>query len=635
VTRPARRRSPVRALLHLPVLLVLLLLLAGCVAIPTDGRVVAGGDVDQPGARPALRVTASGPAEGADEREIVEGFLAAVAGLDDFTVAREFLAPQAGTWRPGEQTVVYENTPTFGPTVRDGATSSVVVRSSVVARIDESGRYVEQEPTPEEQPFELVQVGGQWRIAALPPGVLVSEVDSDRVLAPFGVYFTDTTETYLVPDVRWFPQLTSSATSLVRALLGGPSAPYLGALQSAAPTGTALDLPTVPVENGVATVDLTEEVLLADPAGRAVLLAQLRQTLRAVPTVSDVRVTVDGSPLEEPAEGDAARVPTLVVDPAVDGRLLALAPAETPAAEAAVEGAPTVEGGAVAPPAVDPAPELVLGQDGRPLAPAGSLVQRLGLEVSTPVEGTEALAAEVSTGLAASQDGRAVAGLDAARGSLWLQQQPGAPAVELLTGTGLSAPSFDPPGLSWVWTVGDGDLQGGALPSVLVASASAGSEPGSTAARVEARGGLALGDEVRSLRVSRDGARVLMVVTHLDGTVDVQVRGVRRDRTGRPLSLSQAAFDVGPGLVDAVDAAWVSDDTVVVLGTSGGEAPRPLLVQVGGTARSMAPTPGAVSVTAALGERSIVVGTADGTVLRRSGSLWLDGPFGVSPAHAG
>ena len=44
--------------------LLLPLLLAGCVSIPSTGRVVAGGDVSQQGARAALRVTAAGPGRG-------------------------------------------------------------------------------------------------------------------------------------------------------------------------------------------------------------------------------------------------------------------------------------------------------------------------------------------------------------------------------------------------------------------------------------------------------------------------------------------------------------------------------------------------------------------------------------------
>ena len=312
------------------------MLLAGCVSIPTTGRVVAGGDVGQQGARAALRVTAAGPAEGADEREVVEGFLAAVAGLDDFSVAREFLAPEALQWRPGDQTVVHADVAVPGPTVRtsDGV-ATVPVQVDVVARIDEAGRYVEQAPTPEQLSFDLVQVDGEWRIADLPSGVVVSQVDAARVLTPFEVYFLDPTERYLVPDVRWFPQLTPSATSLVRALLGGPSAPYLGALVSAAPAGTRLDLPTVAVVDGVATVDLTDEVLLADQEERALLRAQLRETLRAVPGVSTVAVTVDGSPLDSNADPGSLEPATLVVDPGIDDRpyVLGAPPVDTEADE--------------------------------------------------------------------------------------------------------------------------------------------------------------------------------------------------------------------------------------------------------------------------------------------------------------
>ncbi|WP_380167526.1 LpqB family beta-propeller domain-containing protein [Jannaschia sp. R86511] len=619
----------------LPALLAALLLaLTGCVSVPTSGRVEAGGDVNQQGARSALRVTAAGPAAGADERQLVEGFLAAVAGLDDFTVAREFLAPEAADWRPTERTVVYEDLPTFSPAVTDGDGATVSVRAGVVARIDESGRYVEQRPAVEELTFRLTRVAGEWRIAELPPGVLVSEVDRDRVLSPFGVYFTDPTQTYLVPDVRWFPQLTSSATSLTRALLAGPSEPYLGALQSAAPAGTRLDLSSVQVENGVATVDLTDEVRLADPQDRAVLLAQLRQTLRAVPGVQSVRVTVDGAELDEPEQPDAVGVPSLVVDPGVDTRPLVLAvPPEEDGATGGASGDPSVPAdGADGEPGTEAgddgaadAPALELDPAGRPLAPEAAAVLELDLDGASVVPGTEALSEQVRTGLAVSHDGGSVAGLVADRSALWLQQ-PGSSAVELVTGQGLTTPSFDPPGLSWVWTVSQGAGGTADVPQVLAAAADV--------VEVEARW-LSAGDRVRALRVSRDGTRVLVVLARADGTVVVQVRGIRRDTASRPLSLSQASFDVAPELADAVDAAWVNDDQVVVLGRSGEEPLRPVVSQVGGLTEPLAPTPGAVTVSAALGERTVVVGTVEGRVLRRSGSLWLDGPAGVSPAHGG
>ncbi|MFC5380286.1 LpqB family beta-propeller domain-containing protein [Aquipuribacter nitratireducens] len=622
--RPPRARAAraVRA-----VLAVLLgLVLAGCASLPTTGRVVAGGDVDQQGVRPALRVAAAGPVPGADERELVTGFLAAVAGLDDYSVAREFLAPGAEDWRPADRTVVHQGLQVLSSDV-EGDEATVRLSAVVVARIDGNGRYVPQSPTTEEQVYRLERVAGEWRISELPTGVLVSEIDADRVLSDFGVWFPDPTGTYLVPDVRWFPQLTSSATSLVRALLAGPSAPYLGALTTAVPEGTRLGLATVPVENGIATVDLTDDVLVADSAQRSLLLSQLRQTLRAVPGVSNVSVTVDGAPLPDVQPEDGLQGTQLRVDPGVDDRPYVL-------------GAPT--GGATGSPGeggdgdgdgdgeegpdatADPVEtEPAVGPDGRTVAPPGAQLLRLDLDGATPVDGTEALTDLVRTGLAASYDGETFAGLDADRTALWVQQT-GSPPVELVTGSGLTQPSFDPPPLGWLWTV-SADPDGGP-PRVLAAASS--TEP------VEARW-LTSGDEVRALRVSRDGTRVVVVVARRDGSVVVEVRGVRRDAGNQPLSLSEAAIRLAPQVLDAVDAAWVGDDQVVVLGRSGEEPLRPFLAQVGGPAQPLAPTPGAVTVSSGLGERSIVVGTSDGTVLRRSGSLWIDGASGVSPAHPG
>ena len=628
--------------------LVVTALLSSCVSLPTAGRVVDGGVVGSDSGRAALRVAATGPVPGAGPEEIVQGFLAAVAGLDDYSVAQEFLAPQAQiAWRPDERTLIHSGVTTVQPVAEEGGepgTRQLEILATVEARIDDSGeRTQEADPVEQRHPVTLTEVDGEWRISAVPQGVLVSAVDADRVLAPYAVYFPDPSRTYLVPDVRWFPQLPSSATPLVRALLGGPSAPLLAALDtSSVPTGTRLALNTVRVEeDGVAVVDLTEEALEADDEDLAMLRHQLDRTLRAVPGVVGVELRVDNALLEEPAGTVPGQTLNLPVDPVVDTNpyVLGLAPDAAHAAAGATADAAAGSDGATTAGTPTPGPDAatVVGADGRagspavvaapdrPVAVPGAVVLRLGRDGPEEVPGTAELSAQVSTGLAVSADGDTFAGLDAERTTLYLQR-PGAAAVAEVTGADLATPSFDPAPYGWVWTATAASAQDD-RPRVLVV--------GNGMEEVEV-GWLGAGDTVRALRVSRDGARVVLVVSRADGTVQVEMAGVRRDAAGRPVALSGSTLPVAVGLSDAVDVAWVTADEVVVLGATGEEALRPVLAQVGGTTTPLAPAPQAATVTSGFGPRNIVVGTRTGTILTRSGSQWVDAATqGVAPAFPG
>lgn len=588
--------------------------LSACVSLPTSGRVVGGGAVGGEGGRAALRVAATGPIPGASPEEVVQGFLAAVAGLDDYAVAQEFLAPGArASWRPDERTLIHSGTTTVEP--GDGAEEDAEpavrrldVLATVEARIDDSGeRTQEAVPVQQRQELTLTRVAGEWRISTLPPGVLVSSVDADRVLSPYALYFPDQSRSYLVPDVRWFPQLASSATPLVRALLGGPTAPLLAAVDtSSVPTGTRLALGTVRVEeDGSAVVDLTEDVLAADDADLALLRDQLDRTLQPVPGVSRVELRVENNLLEEAAP-PGGQAPNLPVDPVVDNTLHVLGlPPDQPDIESA-----------------EP-PADVAGPD-RPVAEPGSVLLRIGRDGPEVVPDTESLAALVATGLAVSGDG-SFAGLDAARTTLVLQR-PGGVAAAVVSGADLTTPSFDPEPFGWVWTATAATAQDD-RPRVLVS--------GNEVDEVEV-GWLRPGDTVRALRVSRGGARVVLVVAEAEGAVRVHMAGVSRDASGKPVALSGSTLPVAVGLTDAVDVAWVTSDDVVVLGRSGEEALRPVLAQVGGTTSVLAPAPQAATISSGSGERNIVIGTGTGTILTRSGSQWVDAATqGVAPAFPG
>src|SRR5690625_290862 len=85
------------------------LILTGCQAIPFEGDVREGLDDFALGQQQVL-YNPLGPMEGANQREILLGFLsAASSSTDDYSVAREFLAPDlASEWDPNRSVLVDE-----------------------------------------------------------------------------------------------------------------------------------------------------------------------------------------------------------------------------------------------------------------------------------------------------------------------------------------------------------------------------------------------------------------------------------------------------------------------------------------------------------------------------------------------
>ena len=69
------------------------------------------------------------------------------------------------------------------------------------------------------------------------------------------------------------------------------------------PEGTTLVPESVPVVDRIADVALNDAVLAADDNARRALSAQLVWTLRQLPDISGVRITVNGQPLLVPGVG--------------------------------------------------------------------------------------------------------------------------------------------------------------------------------------------------------------------------------------------------------------------------------------------------------------------------------------------
>ena len=224
------------------------------------------------------------------------GFLQSSADFRaDHEIAREYLTPSARQrWRPQAGTVVYDDRVTPSPL----AAGTVTVEGSEVGRIDGEGSF-RRTPTgtPVSRAFGMEQVAGEWRIATLDDGLMLSAADAQETYRQVSLYFLAPTGRILVPDLVLVPELPGLTTKLVARLLRGPTTGMRDAVDTAIPQGTELEVSSVPVRDGVATVRLNRAALLADDQDRERMSAQIVWTLKQLVEVVAVRITAGGENL--------------------------------------------------------------------------------------------------------------------------------------------------------------------------------------------------------------------------------------------------------------------------------------------------------------------------------------------------
>ncbi len=272
--------------------------LAGCVSLPRDGT-VRSGPVQEQGeqSQAPFDYTPDRPRPGAAPLDIVGGYLLAMQATPVRTaVAREFLTDQAGTdWVPDRSTVVYDGS----SLQRSGRT--VRMELSGTAQLDARGEWL-GDPTGGRgirHALRLVRERGEWRIDNPPDALMVPRSHFETRFAQYFLYFFDKSAQVLVPEPVYLPQDEQAPTLLVRGLLAGPDPVLLGATRTFVPEDTELDdLSVLVSRDGTAEVALSEEILDLDKGELDRMLAQLSWTLRQVPGVESMRITVDGSPLD-------------------------------------------------------------------------------------------------------------------------------------------------------------------------------------------------------------------------------------------------------------------------------------------------------------------------------------------------
>lgn len=508
-------RSRLATLLLLPVLL-----LAGCVSVPFSGGIEAGGPVDTE-VDIDFDFLPSGPSEGATQEEILRGFLAATtAAQDNYRIARSYLAEEVSdVWNPYDSTLVR---------AREGAVerlddSTLTYSVPIVASVDAVGRYSVADSTASQTlpAFRFVQEEGEWRIAELGDGILISQQAFPSAFSQHTIYYWDAAFRNLVPDLRWFPTRSEVATRIVRAVLEPPTS-WLGqgATVSAIPAGTQLALAPVTVDDGIARIDLTSEVLSLTDRDRQRLRLQLAASLRAVSGVVGVEISVAQNLVSIPEWNTGA--PDIV--PQVDPRVLLRTE----------EGFGFATGGEI-----------------EPLGALSARVIELGATAVSLASGRTLATALAPGGVWALASGDA--------GPVLLDERPG-----------LIAPSID--GYQFVWSVP------AAQPRAMRAT-----ELDGTVHAVEAE--LPGDARIVSIAVSRDDARMLLMLDGPGGPRLVVAAVVRDETSGVPVRLGELRelpltgdVAVGAAWVDEVRIASITrtdDQALVELHEIGGRS-RPL-----------------------------------------------------------
>ncbi len=560
--------------------------LAGCGTVPSTGAVRYGRSVNQ-GAGGLddsdIHVLPPAPGPGQSPEGVVEGFLRASANFDDdHAIARRYLtAAAARDWDPDAGITVYTADParrTVSAVAGTGSERTVVLHASRVATIAPDGAYTVS-PGIIDQPLVLARSGADWRLARVPPGLLLTPTDVQRDLRSVFTYFLDAGQAVVVPDhVFLRTPARGRPTALLRALLDGPTRWLAPAVTTAFPPGTKL-IGNAPLDGTVVVVNLSPEAGRAGPAARAAMSAQLVWTLRQLPDITGVRIQVEGSAFGVPGAGDVQRISdwaSFDPDPA----------RPPPAYYFMANGSLRTDSGAPAP------------------GPLG----RGALPLTSPAVGGEVVAGLRTT---------------ATSTSLYAGPRAGLPTPRLAAARGgLTPPSVD--GSGAVWTVRAGS-------PVAVLRIAPG---GARAAGVPADALLRFGP-VLELQISRDGTRAAAIVR--TGTASRLLVGrVVPDRLGSPALEGFRAVTVG--LQGPSSVSWADSHRVAVLArTAPAGASSPWLVEADGSlATSVATTglPAGGPDRLAAGPDDVLIVAAAGGIYRSTGGSWTSIAAGTDPTWA-
>ncbi|MER0446099.1 LpqB family beta-propeller domain-containing protein [Streptomyces sp. Edi4] len=583
-----------------------------------------------------VQVYAVPPRPGAEPNEIVAGFLEAMTSDDpQFAMARQYLTTKAAKdWRADQVTVLADGPdPQANRSSDRGADSSgftFTVSGKRVALVDKQRAY--QPAKPQEtytQTIHLVRQSGpdgsgrEWRIDALPQGLLLGQSDFQRIYRSVNKYYFAAGQDRLVADPVYVRQRTDPETQMnlitqtVQSVLDGPTSWLEPVVTSKFPSGTSLKSDTKSLaldDRNALKVPLNER---ASNAGEAVCKRMAAQLLF---TVRDLTTTRVGS-----VELDRANGSQLCVLSGDQAETYAPDRMSTSPGQYFVDAGGHVE---------------------RMRADSGSGGSGSGVDgsddtdstaVTEPVQGPFGKGEQQVRTVAVSRDEKRAAGVSADGKSLFVA--PLAAGGELVRTSvtsadkdvngGLSAPSWDGRGDLWV---ADRDP---ARPRLLRLVQGSGSPETVDVA------GLG-GARVQQVRMSADGVRAALLVSD-GGRTTLRIGRVERTAQGGKNVISVVELrPAAPQMEDVTAVSWAGRSRLVVVGKEAGGVSQQLrYVQTDGSTSAAGTLPSVNKVTdvaATDDDRMPLVAHSqeDGIVRLPPGANWKTAvKKGSAPAYPG
>ncbi|GKQ36710.1 LpqB family beta-propeller domain-containing protein [Streptomyces sp. A012304] len=586
------RRTPARAVAYAASGVVLL---AGCASMPDHGDL--RGVESTPRQETQVRVFAMPPREDAQPPEIVQGFLEALTSDDPrYSTARQYLTTKAAQkWEPERATTVLADGP---ETVADpsggradGDDFSFTLTGTKVATIDAQQSYAPAAGT-YSQTVHLTrdEKTGQWRIDALPQGVVMGKSDFQRNYMSVNKYYfaSDTTsagsgQPMAVADPVYVRERVDPMTQMVRSLLSGPTSWLRPVVRSSFPTGTALPKNVnalAPDDQNKLTVPLNDKAARIGHGKCDEMAAQLLFTLQSLtPTVDEIALRADGKELCSLTEERATAV--------------------------AERGAET-------------RPEYLYFIDNR---------HRL---LRTPNNGSHSASAEPVPGalgdgskalrsVAVDRDEHDAAGIALDGKALYvtsttLSSTIDAPVLQSKGRTEtdrLTTPTWDAQGDLWVADRDPAD------PRLLLLEKGGGQPLTVLTPQLDGR--------INAVRVAADGVRIALVVDK-NGKQSLLIGRIEREKNGTQTTVSvQELRSATPDLEQVTAMSWAGDSRLVVVGREDGGVEQVQYVQCDGSIPETGPLPGLTEVTSiAASEDS----DAPLFATSKDGLLWLPGGSG-------
>ncbi|MEU3780015.1 LpqB family beta-propeller domain-containing protein [Streptomyces sp900129855] len=585
------RRTPGRAMAYAACGAVLL---AGCASMPDSGDL--RGVESTPRQDPQVRVFAMPPPDDAQPQEIVQGFLEALTSDDpSYSTARQYLTNKAAQkWEPERSTTVLADGPATvaGPTGSrdDGNDFSYVLTGTRVAVVDAQQSYSPASGN-YGQTVHLTRdkKTGQWRIDALPSGVVMGKSDFQRNYVSVNkYYFASNTaadgsgQPMAVADPVYVRERVDPMTQMVRSVLTGPTSWLRHVVRSSFPTGTALPKGTslAPDDQNKLTVPLNDKAAHIGRVKCDEMAAQLLFSLQSLaPTIEEIALRAGGTQLCSLAADRAAAV--------------------------AARGSQTNPGYLY----------FIDGQHRLVRMTSGS-----GNTRAEPVPGALGDGAKALRSVAVARDEHSAAGVALDGKTLYVTSTVSGSSIgdPVLQSKGktetdrLTTPSWDAQGDLWV---ADRDPD---RPRLLLL-AKGGGQP----LEVLTPG---LDGRINAVRVAADGVRIALVVDK-GGKQSLLIGRIERGAgSGKQPSVSvQELRSATPELEQVRAMAWAGDSRLVVVGREAGGVEQVQYVQCDGSIPEAGTLPGLTEVT------SIAASEDSDTPLfatSKDGLLWLPGGSG-------